>query len=288
MTWAVVLGGGGPVGSAWYAGLALGLAEQGVALGEADLVIGTSAGASAGAWCASGRPLAEYVAAMSRLADDPDLADLPSEIDLDLITRIYAALSQAKAPLSPTSSREICDAGLTVGPRGDQEWYVRHHSRYLPDVAWPTNFRAVAVRADDGQVRLFGPGDDLPLARGVAASAAAPGIISGVRIGKSVYFDGGARSATNADLVRDLGVDRCLVVSPLPADAPMVGEATRRVLNEEVAALRAEGIAVAVMVPGDLEAAAFGWDLLNLANIKPAIDAGYARGKRDGGAFEFL
>jgi NTE family protein len=48
-TRALVLGGGGPVGVAWEAGLAAGLAEQGVRLADADLFVGTSAGSVVGA-----------------------------------------------------------------------------------------------------------------------------------------------------------------------------------------------------------------------------------------------
>ena len=46
---AVVLGPGGPVGTAWLAGLAAGLRQAGADLGAADLVVGTSAGAIVGA-----------------------------------------------------------------------------------------------------------------------------------------------------------------------------------------------------------------------------------------------
>ncbi len=95
-----------------------------------------------------------------------------------------------------------------------------------------------------------------------------------------MYFDGGARSATNADLAVPFGLDRCLVVSPLPSDTPMVGEATMRVLAEEVRRLRSAGVLVAEIVPGQLEAEAFGWDLLNLSKMAAGIDAGIERGKR--------
>ena len=45
----LVLGGGGPVGRAWQVGLVDGFAGQGIDLGTADLIIGTSAGAVVGA-----------------------------------------------------------------------------------------------------------------------------------------------------------------------------------------------------------------------------------------------
>ncbi len=46
---ALVLGGGGITGIAWEVGLLAGLAEAGVDLSGADLVVGTSAGSVVGA-----------------------------------------------------------------------------------------------------------------------------------------------------------------------------------------------------------------------------------------------
>src|SRR5258708_25357181 len=85
MSRALVLGGGGPVGIGWEAGLLAGLADAGVALGDADLVVGTSAGSVVGAQLTSGRDLADVVAPigerppwMTSGSDDAplDIADL--------------------------------------------------------------------------------------------------------------------------------------------------------------------------------------------------------------------
>ena len=46
---AVVLSGGGTAGGAWMLGFIDGLREEGVDLTNADLIVGTSAGARAGA-----------------------------------------------------------------------------------------------------------------------------------------------------------------------------------------------------------------------------------------------
>ena len=59
---ALVLGPGGPAGTAWLAGLAEGLRREGVDLGAADLIVGTSAGAIVGAILASGGDLARLAA----------------------------------------------------------------------------------------------------------------------------------------------------------------------------------------------------------------------------------
>src|ERR1700733_10358513 len=63
MTRAVVLSGGGRAGAAWMLGLAAGLRDVGVDLADADLIVGTSAGARTGAQLATGvvdRAIAAY------------------------------------------------------------------------------------------------------------------------------------------------------------------------------------------------------------------------------------
>src|SRR5262245_14810470 len=56
---ALVLGGGGVTGVAWELGVLAGLAEHGLDLATADLVIGTSAGALVAAQLTSGVPVEE-------------------------------------------------------------------------------------------------------------------------------------------------------------------------------------------------------------------------------------
>lgn len=58
----LVLGSGGRVGTAWMAGLLLGLRRAGTDLGRADRIIGTSAGAIVGAALAVGRDLYDSAA----------------------------------------------------------------------------------------------------------------------------------------------------------------------------------------------------------------------------------
>ena len=61
---ALVLGGGGAAGNAWLIGIIAGLADAGIDLTAADLVIGTSAGATVAAHVRSGIPPAELLASV--------------------------------------------------------------------------------------------------------------------------------------------------------------------------------------------------------------------------------
>src|SRR5712692_10292948 len=54
---ALILGGGGPVGRAWEVGILKGLADAGVDVSQADLVVGTSSGAILGTQLRSGKML---------------------------------------------------------------------------------------------------------------------------------------------------------------------------------------------------------------------------------------
>src|ERR1700689_374843 len=62
---ALVLGGGGAAGNAWLIGIIAGLAEAGLDMTEAaDLVVGTSSGATAAGHVRSGIPPAELLASV--------------------------------------------------------------------------------------------------------------------------------------------------------------------------------------------------------------------------------
>ena len=119
----LVLGGGGPIGAAWFAGLASGLADEGLDLGDADAVIGTSAGAWAGAWVSAERS-GEFVDAMRRLGAGFE----PLALDVDLISQVSSVMGRAEASSwatrHPTNQRAPpCRLPPTV---------VRSYAKYLP------------------------------------------------------------------------------------------------------------------------------------------------------------
>ena len=84
----VVLGGGGPLGTAWYAGLGQGLVDVGFDLGAVDVFVGTSAGAVAGAWWASGQLASKLADALARRFEDTQAAAGSMPIDAQLVGRI--------------------------------------------------------------------------------------------------------------------------------------------------------------------------------------------------------
>ncbi|GAA0390710.1 hypothetical protein Acor_47490 [Acrocarpospora corrugata] len=99
---AVVLGPGGPVGTAWLAGLAAGLRREGVDLGAADLIVGTSAGAIVGAVLACGGDL-------DRLTTLP-APENDIRIDQDKLPQVFAASA------TPVSTGPKPSAGSAASP----------------------------------------------------------------------------------------------------------------------------------------------------------------------------
>ena len=92
---ALVLGGGGVTGIAWETGLIAGLAELGIDLAAADVIIGTSAGSVVGADITSGQePEALYQAQLA--PPDPEPA---ARIDWGLIGRLLWVMNTSRDPV---------------------------------------------------------------------------------------------------------------------------------------------------------------------------------------------
>src|SRR4051812_6621197 len=121
-TRALVLGGGGPVGIAWESGLVAGLADQGVLLAEADLIVGTSAGSVVGAQLALGRDPAALVAAQLGAGTRPRTATAPAPPAPDL-GPLMALMQQAQTgELEPEALRRKLGAfSLAAQTRSEEE-----------------------------------------------------------------------------------------------------------------------------------------------------------------------
>jgi NTE family protein len=261
---ALVLGGGGITGIAWELGLLAGLAEAGVELTTAGLVVGTSAGSVVGAQITCGADLEalyrrqleppghERVARMTaaNLARYGWAMVRSRGRDVEFRRRVGAlALAAEKAGLTP-SEQERLDV---IGSR-------------LESTQWPDRPLVItAVDAATGEFVPFDRDSGVPLLLAVAASCAVPGVYPPVTIGGRRYIDGGMRSAANADLAR--GHDRLVVLAPIPRGAgPMAS------VDAQVSGLVAR---VAVVSPDEDSRRAIGRNVLD-----PAARAGSARAGR--------
>lgn len=209
---ALVLGGGGPVGASWTATLLTELISAGVPLAEAEVVLGTSAGAVVGSWLTmSPGGLAEVPARMRERAAWHARAAQAGQGDRTLPRRLAA--TQGKDP------QALGRAALAALPPITAEQAEESWRAALPEGPWPGRLGVVAVDANTGTARRWTAHDGIPLPVAVACSTAAPGAAPPVAVGGSVWVDGGVRSGTNADLLAGDAPGRVLIVAPLASPA---------------------------------------------------------------------
>ena len=283
----LVLGGGGLVGMGYHAGVIKALDDFGIDVGAADVIVGTSAGSIIGSYLAAGwQPRDFYDYAQG---NHPEARRHASE-QRDEVRRIFTPLwtdpiDRARRTVGSlftlASSRGYwsrASGGRTPGRTWQKGFpsglYSTEESRErlyndLP-IEWPRdNLYICAVELYSGRRVAFGHPDapEAPLPDAVLASTAIPGLFPPVRIGDSLYVDGGAYSATSLDLATDEECTTIICIAPLGYKSdgvvtarepkiwfPMLARALfARALRREVIDARARGIDVLVLRPGTTE-----------------------------------
>jgi NTE family protein len=294
----LVLGAGGLTGQAFHAGVLSALAEAtGWDPRTASLIVGTSAGAGAGAYLRLGLSAADFAALLS--------TEPLSDAGTDLISRLGPSGDWTK-PVGPRTwpraphprliARAITEPhrlrpesllGVTfpAGRVPTATW--ADALRPLTGTQWPVDpLWICAVRMDDARRIVFGRGNAPrpDLATAVAASAAIPGYFQPVEIDGRYYVDGGVHSPTNADALHREHLDLVLVLSPMSTsrNAPLItrSQPVRRHfrvrLGQEVRRLRRRGQTVVVFQPSAADQAAMGSKAMD-----PERNAAVARAARE-------
>ncbi|MFT8803584.1 MAG: patatin-like phospholipase family protein [Acetobacter aceti] len=209
---ALVLGGGGITGIAWETGVLAGLARGGLdVVASADVIIGTSAGATVAAQITSSMS----VSALYRRQIDGTLAREP-DIDLN-VSELIARFSRIM-----TSEPDALHARKTIGALALERDRVFEAERRaiienrLPSHTWPVrgaDLRLTAIDAHTGMLRVFDARSGVDLVDAVAASCAIAVVWPAVTIADTRYMDGSFRSATNEDLAQ--GFRRVIVLQPM-------------------------------------------------------------------------
>jgi NTE family protein len=279
---ALVLGGGGSAGNAWLIGVVAGLFEAGLDVTQADLIIGTSAGATAAAQITSATPtelLAAVLAAAPRqptgaVGSDGGRAPRgPMADHLERTNRIIAA-AEDPADMRRTMAAAARDLDAASDGSGHARWRATVAAR-LTAQHWPDQALLItAVDAHTGEPVVFDRHSGVDLVDAVAASCAGGPAYS---ICGHLYIDGGyRRSSENADLAAGYG--RVLVLSPL-------GGRTRAPLEwgmhlaVQVDELRAGGSRVETVLPDGNSREAFGATMMDLSTRPAAARAGYDQGR---------
>lgn len=258
---AVVLGGGGLTGLAWLHGV---LEELPEVLGDAERVIGTSAGALLATRLLAG-------------GDADGLRDHIWEL-ADVHVGSIAGLQLLAAQLWPSRRHALRWLGRRAGRPAalSEPEFVGLVARAIGTTRWPSSLIVVAVDAVAGRPAYFTPRSQVELARAVAASCALPGVLPAVTIEGRPFLDGGLRTPVNADLASGCG--RVLILAPQ-------GRSVRGVRRpgNQAARLRADGAEV-VLIADDHP----GLDAMSEAGLAGARERGRYAGRKAAAAVREL
>lgn len=285
MSFAVVLGGGGPVGIGWEAGLLVGLAASGMDLSSADAVIGTSAGSVVGFTLASGGDLTaatELVAAASAGDSSGEATDAAAAA-AGLEQLMSAVAEAAASPDAADAVRARLGRIALEAPTISEEDWLQMFGVFA-GAEWPDGFCCTAVDTADGRYRLWDRAAGVDVQHAVASSCAVPYIFPPVTIGGSRWMDGGVRDMLNADAAaghsKVLAVSCTLLDIPPELSTPAL-EAMFGATRAQLQGLRDSGASVETIVPGAemLEISGWGLNLMDFGAAAAAYEAGVRQGK---------
>jgi NTE family protein len=296
----IVLGGGGVLGGTWAVGaLAAMEQEYGFSAGEADVIVGTSAGSVLAALLGAGVTVAQ----LQQHYSDDVVSDGPlAGYDFDPVRATGGHRPAMPRFLLPGSPRLIGSTLRRIGqlpatavlsgfmPEGGRTLERVGHliDAVTPMGQWSPHpgVWVVAMDYDDAKRVVFGrPGSPVvPLSDAVMASCSIPGWFAPVHIGQHTYVDGGAVSATSIDVVAHADLDEVYVVAPMVSfemDQPAgMGHRLERRWREEVTKVaqreadlvRASGAEVRMIGPGSEDLVAIGANLMDGTRIRFVLE----------------
>jgi NTE family protein len=276
---ALVLGGGGSTGNAWLVGVVAGMLDAGLDVTDADLIVGTSAGATAAAQITSTSPavlLSELLSFVPPERGRPTGSGgrVPPAVNhLERTDAIIAAATDAG-----DMRRRLGAAALDLEAASDGSWSARWRAivaARLPTASWPEHRLLItAVDARTGESVSFDRDSGVELVDAVAASCS-----SGLpyAIGDDRYLDGGyRRSSENVDLAA--GHRRVLVLSPFGGRSRAPSEWGLH-LAAQVDELRAGGSTVETVSPDSSADHLFGRNAMDLSLRPAAARLGHDQGR---------
>nr|WP_205693748.1 patatin-like phospholipase family protein [Cellulomonas sp. IC4_254] len=267
-------------------GVVAGLLAGGLDVTGADLVVGTSAGATAAAQLGGAGAAELYAAALvpppprgpgagsgpgPSAGSGADPGARPGGV-AEHLERLRARIAAAADPadLRRRTGADALERAAAAGPDAGARWRSTVAAR-LPRPGWPASrVLLTAVDARTCEPVIFDRSSGVDLVDAVAASCAGG---PAYPVGDRWFVDGAHRRGENADLAA--GHARVLVLAPL-GGASWTPPAWRLDLAAQVADLRAGGSRVEVVVPED--AGLFGERAMDPALRPVAARAGHDQG----------
>jgi NTE family protein len=143
-------------------GLVNGLAGQGIDLGSADLIIGTSAGAVVGALLALKQGLDAPVHFATAFASAP-----PPVHSGDMAVLGAAMMRAAQSPEPEPIRAEIGKLALKAQTISEEASISRAVFAPFVGQAWPNQFRTITIDARTGQLQIWDASSGAPLERAI-------------------------------------------------------------------------------------------------------------------------
>ena len=295
---AQALAGGGAPANAWEIGLLAGLADAGLDVTDADVVIGTSAGSTVAAQVTSGTPLADLYAAVLAEVPPPRPTVRDSRTSRDSgDSRVSRGGASGTGPARGVSgsayldwSNDVVAAAsdpadmrrrmgtaalerMGVADSGTSRWRDVTASRRPGHEGPDRRVLIPAVDARTGEPVVFDRHSGVDLVDAVAASTSA---MTPYRIGGTWYLNGGYRRSENADLAA--GCERVLVLSPFGGRSRMPA-AWGMDLATQVRELRSAGSQVETVFPDARAGAVFDANALDPSTRPQAARGGHEQGR---------
>jgi NTE family protein len=287
----VVLGAGGIVGAAYHAAVLTALAEFGFDARDAEVLVGTSAGAGVAATLRAGfppidlaprnlgQPISDEAAAIVGRTGGPPkiemrprpLSRVPRPASPSMVLRSGGRPGKVFAGLTPTGTISTDVIGERIG-------------MLYGDLSWPDRpLWICAVDLDSGNRVVFGQGVDAPVGVAVQASSSIPGFFRPVDHAGQRYVDGAVHSPTNADLLTDEGLDLVVIVSPMSEtrggsrpSLPGLRGVHARQLAGEVKQLRDAGTDVVTFQPTPADVSTMGRNAMDATRREATTEAALA------------
>lgn len=298
--WGLVVGGGGVLGGTWALG-ALAALEQhkGVSAAHADVLVGTSAGSLLLALIGGGvttselcahyngepvieGPLAGYVFDSDAVAG-PDRPPLPSL----LVPGSWSLLGEALVHPGKLSATTVLAGLVPPGTRSlTRMGHLVEAVTALGDWSAHPGLWVCATDYAHGDRVVFGRAGApvASLADAVMASCAIPGWFAPVTINGRQYVDGGAVSATSADVLEHLDLDEVYVITPMGARSGATTgslltrmerkwrEHVTHVARREAGQLAARGTRVYELSPGPDDLSVMGMNVMDRAKRQRMLE----------------
>lgn len=245
---ALILGAGGIAAYSWEIGLIYGMADGGLDLREADLLIGTSAGARVAAQLAGGASLEQLF--QTQLAPPNPAAAPARKIDF---AKIRADIIHTKELGGPPAEILKRSGAMALATLPDASPARRNFvASQLPSTSWPAQKILIAtVNCETGERTVFDSASGISLLDAVLASGAVAGMYPPIEFRGHHFMDGGFHSVANADLAA--GCERVLVLTLRAGNPPMALVTLEATLEK----LRAAGSRMEVIFPDEAAETAF-------------------------------